>query len=118
MTRKKLKPSLRWRLFWKPLRRVQRFIDRLKAPWPLVGECFSAHRADHACEQCHPTHVHKWKAWPNAPRWVTSGPGVPIRCARCGARKCDFDDCNERRHDHKHIAGAAFPVFYAQSESP
>ena len=51
-----MKKPLKWRLFWKHVRRFERFIDRLRAPWPLDGECFSSHRPGHSCEQCHPTH--------------------------------------------------------------
>lgn len=82
--------------------RLARRWDRLRAPWPIVGECHSDHIAEHVCEQCQPTHAHEWRAWSKAPRWVAGGPGVPIRCRRCGARKCDAPLCHRRRHDHTH----------------
>lgn len=93
-----------------PLRRLLRDRwDQLRAPWPIVGECHSFYRPEHLCEQCQPTHVHRWKAWPKAPARVASAGGVPVRCVKCGARKCDFEDCDSRRHDHVHVAGLAFP---------
>jgi hypothetical protein len=98
------------------LLRGRRWWFRFRCPWPLVGECNSSHFAEHACEQCEPTHAHRWKAWPKAPEWWKSGPGVPVRCRSCGARKCDSEDCRERRHDHTHIEGMAFPVIYARDD--
>lgn len=93
-----------------PLRRALRdWWTQVKAPWPIVGECFQTHVHGHACEQCEPTHVHVWAAWPKAPGRVAGGYGVPVRCVHCGARKCDFDNCDSRRHDHVHVEGLALP---------
>lgn len=69
------------------------------APWPIVGECFNR-KAGHTCPQCDGQHVHVWVAWHN-PDWASlglSGPGLPVRCKTCGARKCDTNDCMLRRH--------------------
>ena len=93
---------LRWRL--------RRWWDRRRAPWPIVGECHG-HLVSLAaaigeppprCAQCREDHEHRWAAWEDAPAWVSSGPGVPVRCQECGARKCDRDGCDQRRHWHKH----------------
>lgn len=74
------------------------------APWPVVGECFSSAVEAHECPQCAWEHEHKWVAWtnPRGPEWPPNA--VPIRCAKCGGRKCDQDDCPERRHSHTHHA--------------
>lgn len=47
-----------------------------------------------ACAQCDGSHRHDWVSC------ATLAPerGVPIRCHICGARKCDVDECLERRH--------------------
>jgi hypothetical protein len=90
-------------------RQLRRWWDAQRAPWPLDGECHSDYRPEHSCEQCQPTHVHRWKAWPKAPRWIAGGPGIPVRCTICAARKCDFDNCDSRRHDHIHTHGLALP---------
>ncbi len=97
---------LRWRL--------RRWWDRRRAPWPIVNECrghlvslnatfeeiFSGR---YKCPQCAGKHEHDWRSWPKAPVWVTAGSGVPVRCRICGARKCDLDGCQERRHNgHRH----------------
>lgn len=60
--------------------RIVRRWDRLRAPWPIVGECHG-HRiragagieAMNLCAQCDGGHIHQWRAWPKAPQWV----GVP-----------------------------------------
>jgi hypothetical protein len=100
-------------------RRLGRRWDRLRAPWPINSECHSAHVVGHDCEQCRPSHAHSWKPWMKAPGWVTAGPGVPVRCSWCGARKCDVSDCDQRRHDHIHtlVEGVAFPVIYGTSDN-
>lgn len=78
-------------------------------PWPIVGECFSDHRPGHSCPQCDGSCEHSWRAWHEAPQadpyspgtTVTagsSGPGIPVRCRVCGARKCDASVCMLRRH--------------------
>lgn len=75
------------------------------APWPVVDECFSSHRPGHECPQCAWGHEHDWVAWDSE-----AAPGnrreTPIRCSKCGGRKCDLDLCAGRRHDgHYHQAG-------------
>lgn len=73
-------------------------------PWPEVGECHSGHVEGHECPQCAWEHEHDWVAWthPDAIEY-----GVPIRCSKCGGRKCDRDDCAEQRHTHTHAGGAS-----------
>lgn len=81
--------------------------DTLTAPWPLVHECYGHPDGGH-CAQCDGGHRHNWRAWHDAPETrpgsgVTvvdghSGPGLPVRCTVCGARKCDDGDCSLRRH--------------------
>lgn len=92
------------------MRKLRRWWDRVRAPWPIISECHSGYVAGHRCEQCHPTHRHKWKAWSKAPRWVKSGPGVPVRCRVCGGRKCDYSDCSLMRHTHTHDSVRAIPT--------
>jgi ribosomal protein L32 len=88
------------------VRRIVRWWQRIRAPWPIVGECHSYWRTHHVCQQCHPTHQHRFVAWKSAPSWVAVGPGVPVRCRECGARKCDNADCDLVRHTHVHdVAG-------------
>lgn len=72
--------------------------DATTAPWPIVGECFSKHRAGHSCPQCDGSHEHVWVTWRWAPRAIKSGPGFPVRCRICGGRKCDQPACQLRRH--------------------
>lgn len=87
--------------------------DRFRAPWPIVGECHGhlirltdtpwlTPEDRVKCLQCDGGHAHEWKPWPDAPRWVTSSNGTPIRCRKCGARKCDHGECSQRRHGHTH----------------
>jgi hypothetical protein len=92
--------------------------DQLRAPWPIVGECHSRYVEGHYCEQCAPRHKHEWAAWPEAPSRVASGGGIPVRCVHCGGRKCDFDDCNELRHDHTHQDGMALPIIVERKRPP
>jgi hypothetical protein len=66
-------------------------------PWPVVGECHSDHLPEHSCRQCDGSHDHDWVAW-REPLGGLTGPGVPVRCRTCGARKCDRPDCLLRRH--------------------
>lgn len=96
---------------WRRRLQLVRWWAQVRAPWPIVGECFSQFKEGHSCEQCEPTHVHVWKAWPKAPIGLIhiSSPGIPVRCTICGARKCDFDNCDSRRHDHVHVEGLALP---------
>lgn len=72
--------------------------DTTSAPWPVVDECHSSLRPNHACPQCDGSHVHVWVAWRDAPAQVTGGAGVPVRCRTCGGRKCDQPACRLRRH--------------------
>ena len=92
------------RLRWK----VRQWWELRKAPWPVVDECHSLYVAGHTCEQCHPTHSHEWAAWPEAPRYICSGVGIPVRCVHCGGRKCDLKQCVLIRHhdgDHEDERG-------------
>lgn len=73
----------------------------MTAPWPVVDECQASHREDHECPQCAWQHEHDWVAWPNQ----ADLNGIPIRCSKCGGRKCDHDECALRRHTHTHDAG-------------
>lgn len=74
-------------------------------PWPNVPECYG-HRGGDSCRQCDGSHKHLWRAWHQVPEVApgialvgqSSGPGLPVRCADCGARKCDDPRCFERRH--------------------
>ena len=89
-----------------------------RPPWPIVAECHgrapSRVAQGHSCAQCDGSHDHQWVAWHEAPRTgsdsgstvvgKSSGPGIPVRCKVCGARKCDQPDCRLRRHhaeDHE-----------------
>jgi hypothetical protein len=87
-------------------------IETDDAPWPVVDECYG-HRttkqrgdAEPTCPQCDGSHRHRWLAWHQAPQVAPgtscvvqmSGPGLPVRCAQCGTRKCDDPVCTERRH--------------------
>jgi hypothetical protein len=86
---------------------ARRTWDRIRAPWPIVGECHRRFEPGHSCPQ-HDPHQHDWVAWLDAPAWVTSGPGTPVRCRLCGGRKCDMDPCTRLRHDgHGHAHEAA-----------
>jgi len=78
--------------------------DRI-APWPVVRECFSDHVEGHECPQCAWEHEHDWVAWvhPQGSSWALNA--VPIRCSKCGGRKCDLDACPEQRHRHAHDEG-------------
>jgi hypothetical protein len=60
-------------------------------PWPDVGECYGHRNPDDGCQQCDGSHEHRWVEGP-------ANYGVPVRCSICGGRKCDVDDCWERRH--------------------
>lgn len=82
---------------WRLRVRVRRWWDLKRAPWPVVGECH-LHRDGSTCPQCDGSHEHEWVAWPQAPSWIASGGGVPVRCRVCGARKCDNANCTSRRH--------------------
>lgn len=75
-------------------------------PWPLVAECHSRHVDGHECPQCAWKHEHDWVAWiePRGPEWPPGS--VPVRCSKCGGRKCDQDLCPKQRHDgHSHQDG-------------
>lgn len=72
--------------------------DGPMAPWPDVSECHSSRISDHECPQCAWEHEHDWVAWNR----VGNRADVPIRCSKCGGRKCDRDDCAQRRHTHTH----------------
>lgn len=83
-------------------------------PWPEVPECHgrapSLVAAGHTCPQCDGSHAHVWATW-QAPAGhpLSYGPGLPSRCKVCGGRKCDWDECWERRHHggpHVDIDGA------------
>lgn len=76
------------------------YLIQAEPPWPVVGECHSDHRPDHSCRQCDGSHDHEWIAWrdPVGPVLGLTGPGLPVRCKTCGARKCDRSDCLLRRH--------------------
>lgn len=73
-----------------------------EAPWPVVRECHypapSLVAVGHTCPQCDGSHDHDWVGWPDAPRRVTGGPGLAVRCRVCGGRKCDHAACRLRRH--------------------
>ncbi len=63
---------------------------------PDVGECH-LHRDGSTCAQCDGRHQHKWR------RCVVLAKGggfigVATRCWVCGARKCDNEGCQGRRH--------------------
>jgi hypothetical protein len=60
-------------------------------PWPDVPECYGHQDLD-TCQQCDGSHTHQWV------EGARVGMGIPVRCAVCGGRKCDFDECWERRH--------------------
>lgn len=80
---------------------IYREVDRPVRPWPNVRECQANPRAaeGHECPQCSWIHVHDWVAWTNPDR-RQEGRGTPVRCSKCGARKCDREDCALRRHHH------------------
>lgn len=105
------------RTLWGFRYKLQRWWDTRRAPWPIVGECHKSHVEGHYCEQCAPRHGHEWAPWPNPPKWVAYY-GTPIRCIHCGARKCDMDGCNERRHDHTHKDGMALPIIFTNKRPP
>lgn len=70
-------------------------------PWPAVDECHSSNIPDHECPQCAWTHIHTWVAWTYPGPGLE--PGVPIRCTKCGGRKCDQETCAlQRHHDGDH----------------
>lgn len=72
-------------------------------PWPVVGECFSSRVDGHECPQCAWVHEHDWVAWTSSTKGSAWPPfGTPIRCTKCGGRKCDREDCAEQRHGHTH----------------
>lgn len=75
--------------------------DGSTAPWPEVFECHSKHVDGHECPQCAWEHEHVWVAW-TKPNAIGGGPGIPIRCIKCGGRKCDAADCALQRHTHTH----------------
>lgn len=86
--------------------KVYREHDGSLSPWPEVAECYGSHRGDHECPQCAWEHEHDWVAW-TARRDGGRRPGMPIRCSKCGGRKCDQDGCALRRHTHTHDAGVS-----------
>lgn len=87
---------MRW-FFIKHRRKLSRWWDVARAPWPVVGECY-LHRDGGDCPQCDGSHQHVWASWPGCPDWIATGPGVPVRCRTCGTRKCDDSNCIQRRH--------------------
>lgn len=79
-------------------------------PWPDVTECHGHPNDDALCAQCDGAHEHRWVEGPRRPG--TSA--IPVRCAVCGARKCDVPECWERRHHRApHVSvidGHTWPV--------
>lgn len=68
------------------------------APWPVVNECHGSQLPHHECPQCAWVHQHVWVAWPSS----GDPSGVPVRCSKCGGRKCDREMCGlQRHHDHR-----------------
>lgn len=74
----------------------------LSAPWPIVPECHSGNDDTHECPQCSWDHEHDWVMWvdPGGPSWPPNA--KPIRCSKCGGRKCDLKACDKQRHTHDH----------------
>lgn len=77
--------------------------ERDGQPWPEVPECHRDYEPGHTCPQHDPTHEHTWAAGKSE-----HGPGIPVRCVVCGARKCDRKRCIRIRHhreDHSDWLG-------------
>lgn len=71
-------------------------------PWPQIPECHSRHVGGHECPQCAWEHEHDWVAWTCPGLGRAFSGQTPIRCSKCGGRKCDLDLCPQQRHTHTH----------------
>jgi len=98
---------------------VVRPYEGSRAPWPVVEECYGHPRGQRrrdgraGCEQCYGTHEHRWVEWldyrEQDGRFTVSGPGSPVRCETCGARKCDMPVCSLKRH-HRSVHADPAPT--------